>query len=120
MDAATHAGLAVALDHNLPTALQDAMLETERARMRCEDLATHAIMGRATANCGLKPSVQSRHWVQSFHDLTDSVFDLEDHLRETQTLARRALTALRGRELHIAIEQLTRAVGEETGAEPEG
>ena len=50
MDVTTALALAAAIDHELPTLVQELMLDRERKAMQLEDLAVQGITGRLFAN----------------------------------------------------------------------
>ena len=50
MDVTTALALAAAIDHELPTLVQELMLERERKAMQLEDLAVQGNTGRLFAN----------------------------------------------------------------------
>jgi hypothetical protein len=65
MDAACYRALALALDLQLPVALQDALLALERRAMGAEDLAAHAAMGRVAHNPNLEDIAALENWTWS-------------------------------------------------------
>ena len=53
MDVTTALALAAAIDHELPTLVQELMLDRERKAMQLEDLAVQGMTGRLFANVDL-------------------------------------------------------------------
>ena len=53
MDVTTALALAAAIDHELPTLVQELMLDRERKAMQLEDLAVQGMTGRLLANMDL-------------------------------------------------------------------
>ena len=53
MDVTTALALAAAIDHELPTLVQELMLDRERKAMQLEDLAVQGMTGRLYANMDL-------------------------------------------------------------------
>ena len=53
MDVTTALALAAAIDHELPSLVQELMLERERKAMQLEDIAVQGVTGRFFANVDL-------------------------------------------------------------------
>ena len=94
MDMTTMQALRVVLQEAECEALERVRLDFERSSMQREDFAARGIMGRFAANCHFKSSVQSRYWVQSFHYLNDTYFDLERVFTRAQRRTGRVLESL--------------------------
>ena len=68
MDVTTALALAAAIDHELPTLVQELMLDRERKAMQLEDLAVQGNTGRLFANVDQKPDEDEEIFV-SWDDL---------------------------------------------------
>ena len=64
MDASSFVALSTALDHEVPSVVQNLLLSLEREKMTREDLAMQALCGRIVANIGLDPTYRT-----SWHQL---------------------------------------------------
>ena len=123
MDATSFVALSTALDISLPSALEDALQQLERARMEREDPAARGIQGRFAANCSFVQDVSGRYWIQSFHSVCDmhleSVRNHRANLREVQ---RMVSTATTDATIATAVDQMLEDVGsfgEETDSDDE-
>ena len=73
MDVAASLALAAAIDHELPSLVQELMLERERKAMQLEDLAVQGMTGMIVANLDM---IHSRvdHWgvrLNSWQEVVD-------------------------------------------------
>ena len=73
MDVAASLALAAAIDHELPSLVQELMLERERKAMQLEDLAVQGMTGMIVANLDM---IHSRvdHWgvrLDSWQEVVD-------------------------------------------------
>lgn len=89
MDAACYRALALALDIELPAALQDALLALERRAMEAEDLAAHAATGRVAHNPNLEDisTLENWTWADAVRNAEESFYAV---YARAQLLAERA------------------------------
>ena len=78
MDVTTALALAAAIDHELPTLVQELMLDRERKAMQLEDLAVQGNTGRLFANVDQKQKEEED--VGPFMPWDDLVTDYADTL----------------------------------------
>ena len=69
MDVTASLALAAAINHELPSLVQELMLERERKAMQLEDLAVQGMTGRLFANVDLDQEVVDDLYFVSWDDL---------------------------------------------------
>lgn len=82
MEPGSFVALHSALEHELPSVVEQLLLSLERERMAKEDAVAHALDGRGIVNCALDPKYRSRQsWRHYAWEEIERAFDLRERAR---------------------------------------